>query len=700
MLRSHLKIFKPQRLGSAPNAGGHRTNNAVVSGKLNDVFSSISDVDHARSAFDLVKLYPAVATDDATKLSKAHVFIADQPEDPLVHTLLVESPNLRDDSLLEDMLELMTASTIKYHGLSHLVAPYEQGELTLKLKEVHRSLAPTVKRVETKQGLRPATETIYKYKKVESFGNLREYNIDVPDILQSYNANRFLQYRFYRGNNNGPGDYYDKITYTVNNSTLSGTTVSGSLPPGHFVFEGDFLWLYYLSNQDFRFHSFSDGPDLNLGSTETVVPKTVRLKKQGSSQVITDDGIGRFIHSGYVIARIDYDTGVITEIEPIDYQGTVSEELGALIQRKPLTLSELQFSLPSSKFSRSSIYIRAKSEAGVEFSASSDDNGNITGTNISGSVNSTGVVELQFTVDVLQDSISYDYDEVTEINVPSPPGGIDRSKLPEGGYVPIFHEFNLVCVQERNRTQHPTLSNGQELTVTANANWVDIVDNDGLSLYSANHDNYSYDEDTGKVTIKPGIANFSGPFIITTVLSELVLVDAIDGDTLKILSPLKRPYNVGATVSSTYVLGDLQALTKDERTLSAWQNNFGDFGSPASSAINTTQYPIELSNLGTIAQRWAIVFTSTTAFYVVGEHVGTIYNGDITSDCTPINANAGSPFFVLRKEAFGAGLNPGEAFLFETTTASKPVMLTRSVSPGHTEIKYDKSTLGFRGSKD
>ncbi|MCF2829831.1 hypothetical protein L1273_24790, partial [Pseudoalteromonas sp. DL2-H6] len=87
MLRSHLKIFKPQRLGSAPNAGGHRTNNAVISGKLNDVFSSISDVDHARSAFDLVKLYPAVATDDATKLSDAHVFIADQPDDPLVSTL-------------------------------------------------------------------------------------------------------------------------------------------------------------------------------------------------------------------------------------------------------------------------------------------------------------------------------------------------------------------------------------------------------------------------------------------------------------------------------------------------------------------------------------------------------------------------------------------------------------------------------------
>ncbi|WP_010604394.1 hypothetical protein [Pseudoalteromonas maricaloris] len=688
MLRSHLKIFKPQRLGSAPNAGGHRTNNAVVSGKLNDVFSSISDVDHARSAFDLVKLYPAVATDDATKLSDAHVFIADQPEDPLVSTLLVESPDLRDDSLLEDMLALMTASTTKYHGLSHLTSPYQSGELHLRVRDLQRSLAPSVTRTQSKQGLRPQLDsdsdvTGYRYKKIESFGNLSEFSIDIPDLLLDYTRVVVREHSWFS---------------LWKQHTINGTVVSGETYEGRYLPSGYFLWIYYLSKLDFRFHSFGSSQNITLGATETIVKGTVKLKKSGSSQIITDDGAGRFIHSGYIIATIDYDTGVITELEPIDYSGTVSEELGALIQLKPLSLREIEFALPSQSFARNSIYIRATSEAGTEYSASSDDNGNITGTNISGSVSSNGTVSLVFAVDMVQESITYDYDELTIINVPSPPGGIDRSKLPEGGYVPIFHEFNLVCVQDRHRTQHATLSDGQELTVTVDANWVDIVDNDGLSLYSANDDNYSYDKATGKVTIKPGITNFSGPFIITTVLSELVLVDAIDGDTLKILSPLKRTYDVGTTVSSTYVLGDLQALTKDERTLSAWQNNFGDFGSPASSAINTTQYPIELSNLGTIAQRWAIVFTSTTAFYVVGEHVGTIYNGDITSDCTPINANAGSPFFVLRKEAFGAGLNPGEAFLFETTTASKPVMLTRSVSPGHSDIQYDKSTLAFRGS--
>ena len=234
----------------------------------------------------------------------------------------------------------------------------------------------------------------------------------------------------------------------------------------------------------------------------------------------------------------------------------------------------------------------------------------------------------------------------------------------------------------------------------ADANFVDIVDAQGASLWSSTDANYSYDKATGEVTINAGVSEFSPPFIVTAIQSELVTVSGISGNILSLLTPLNRAYPAGATISSVQVLGDFQAQSKDERTLAAWQNNFGDFGAAASSAINTTQYPIELTNIGAIAQRWAIVFTSTTAYNVIGESVGNIYSGDTLNDCSPINSFTGAPYFTLRKEAFGAGLNPGEAFLFETLAASKPTMLTRSVSPGHSEITRDNSTLSFRGNKD
>ncbi|MBD1584997.1 hypothetical protein HC733_22605, partial [Pseudoalteromonas sp. S16_S37] len=209
---------------------------------------------------------------------------------------------------------------------------------------------------------------------------------------------------------------------------------------------------------------------------------------------------------GFVFAKIDYNTGTITEIEPVNYTGTVSENLGALIKTKPHTVTSIEFAIPT-QFAKDSLYIRAISLSGAGFSASSNSAGAISGTNISGNVTSEGLVTLNFATEMQSDSITYDYDEVTEINVPSPPGGIDRSKLPEGGQVPIFHEFNIICVQDRHRAIHTSLSNGQTLSVVAGANWVDIVDNEGLSLYSANDDNYSYDKDLGRVTIKAGISS-------------------------------------------------------------------------------------------------------------------------------------------------------------------------------------------------
>ncbi|MEI8642732.1 hypothetical protein P4S60_10340 [Pseudoalteromonas sp. Hal040] len=403
-----------------------------------------------------------------------------------------------------------------------------------------------------------------------------------------------------------------------------------------------------------------------------------------------------------MFATIDYETGIITETEgnTVEYQGTVTENLGALISKGERTITQKQWQLPSSSFSRDSVYITYKNSEGVEFSASSDLNGDITGTNCTGSVSATGYIDVTFSIDVLPDSIRYDYNEIEVTTVPAPPGGFDTSTLPNNGTVAIFHSFNPISIQNRERLAQLELIEGQVLTVLEDADFIDIVDASGASLWSVTDEAYSYDRETGEVTINAGINAFTAPYIVTAIQSELALISAIEGNTLKLLTKLNRTYPAGSAVSSVQVLGDLQAQSKFERTLAAWQNNFLETGAPASSAINTTQYPIELTNIGTINQRWAIVFTSTSAYNVIGEFVGTIYSGDILNDCAPFNTFVGAPYFVLRKEAFGSGLNPGEAFLFETKAASKPIMITRSVSPGHSDIARDNSTLSFRGNKD
>ena len=710
MLRTDLKIFKPQRIGNELYAGGHRTSNAIVSGKLNDVFSSISDIDHARSSFDLVKLYPALSTDDASRLQDAHIFLSDQPDDALVNVLIVEAPDLKDTDTVAEMLPYLSQASTKYHGTSLLTQDVETQSQELRVAEVTRSLTPSVKTITQTLNLSPDSEVGFKSARILSYGDITEINIELPDLLiespvfnASYQSYKYTKELYFPPS----GQPYERFIYKVvtidlkqSELSLSGNTVSVTLDRNSAVTQGQYFTLNYFSKDDFRFHSFTANQNITLAAGESVLPGYSRLKKSGETSVYTDDKQGRFIANGYVFATIDYETGVITDIDGVDYNGTVEENLGATIIKGDRKTRAKQWQLPNSSFARDSLYITYETTDGTTFSASSDLSGAITGTNATGEVSATGYVDITFAVDVKPESIRYDYNEVAQVTVPSPEGGFDTSTLPSGGVVNIFNKFGQVSVQNRERTQQQGLTSGQVISVITDANFVDIADAQGTSLWSATDENYSYDKATGEVTINAGVSAFSPPFIITAIQSELVTISGISGNLLSLLTPLSRAYPAGATISSVQVLGDFQAQSKDERTLAAWQNNFADFGAPASSAINTVQYPIELKNIGAIAERWAIVFTSTTAYNVIGESVGNIYSGDTLSDCTPINSFAGAPYFILRKESFGAGLNPGEAFLFETLAASKPTMLTRSVSPGHSEITRDNSTLSFRGNKD
>ncbi|MDF0533669.1 hypothetical protein PY479_05165 [Shewanella sp. A32] len=108
--REDLKIFKPELLGSADDAGGQRTKNAVVSGELNELFKAISDIDHAVSTVDIVKCFPALDTAGTETLLDGHIFISQPPTDPLVSWLIAESSSLTDASRMKDMVDIFESS--------------------------------------------------------------------------------------------------------------------------------------------------------------------------------------------------------------------------------------------------------------------------------------------------------------------------------------------------------------------------------------------------------------------------------------------------------------------------------------------------------------------------------------------------------------------------------------------------------------
>lgn len=130
MLRTDLKIFKSERMTQQPDAGGQRTGNVVQNGQLNEVFGNISDIDHAQSAVDIAKVYPAVSTADTQLLQDGHLLINEPPLDPLVDVMIIASPAVNDGSTRADIIEAIESSVIPSlllrSGLSEMVAGQDQ----------------------------------------------------------------------------------------------------------------------------------------------------------------------------------------------------------------------------------------------------------------------------------------------------------------------------------------------------------------------------------------------------------------------------------------------------------------------------------------------------------------------------------------------------------------------------------------------
>ncbi|WP_051219844.1 hypothetical protein [Rheinheimera baltica] len=130
MLRTDLKIFKSERMTQQADAGGQRTAIEVINGKLNEVFGNISDIDHAQSAFDIVKIYPAVSTANTALLQDGHFYLNEPPLDAKVDIMIIESDAINDGSERVDIINAIESSVVPSltlrRGLSEMIAGQDQ----------------------------------------------------------------------------------------------------------------------------------------------------------------------------------------------------------------------------------------------------------------------------------------------------------------------------------------------------------------------------------------------------------------------------------------------------------------------------------------------------------------------------------------------------------------------------------------------
>jgi hypothetical protein len=169
---------------------------------------------------------------------------------------------------------------------------------------------------------------------------------------------------------------------------------------------------------------------------------------------------------------------------------------------------------------------------------------------------------------------------------------------------------------------------------------------------------------------------------------------------LKFTRPLTHEYPVpGSYVSSALVAGDLFAQVNTVFDQSSWSNAWADSlsGNAATGTFNVTQFPITVTNRGAITERWAIQFTNTTSFQVIGEHVGVIATGNTSTDCAPLNPATGAPYFVIPAAGWGSGWSTGNVLRMNTVGAMFPVWMVRTVQQGPETVLDDRFTVLIRG---
>lgn len=487
----------------------------------------------------------------------------------------------------------------------------------------------------------------------------------------------------------------------------------------------------------------ADAPPITIDlcpyTKDQIVPNSVRFTWMGHVYEDYDGSIVRdrtTDDAGTVSGTIDYVSGVaaLTDYEVGPNPQTLSVQSLWTTRRSWLTAS-IFMRTQAAPLRPTGFVMNLSDSQGNAITATGDALGAITGTHLRGKITyETGEVDLQFGDYVLDSSLTaaqkaewwYDADDVGAVEVgkiwrpwPVDPTtlrynsvayfylpldaellGIDPVRLPQDGRVVIYQPGGRAVIGHTKVGSPTTVSNGQTINLArVRLSRVRVIGNDGATINTG----YTTDLEAGTVTFT-NVTGYSQPVTIEDRIEDMVLITdvGIDG-SLKFGRQVTHAYPVpGSYVSSALMTGDLRSRNSVLFDQASWDGSWVDtqVGSAATGTYNDILSPIEVSNVGASTERFALRFTSTTAFQIIGAHVGVIGTGTITTDTSPINPATNEPYFTIRALGWGTGWSVGNVLRINTVGALFPLWIARTVQPGpEAGIDYSFSLL-TRGSVD
>ena len=511
----------------------------------------------------------------------------------------------------------------------------------------------------------------------------------------------------------------DNYTYVWSGGPLEvkygATSAASSLPANAFV------WSPVL--------------DLTGGFGEAIVPGSVRVAFAGKT--VLD-------RNGSLVMDLNPATGAATACGSVDYASGLAPIAGAAIpgQLNSGTITgllttlyghpvdEVTFRTPAAPVRPGSLIVQFARPTGGTVTVTAGTDGTITGADVVGLIDyQTGIARIRFgawvtaagnesepwyaaeavredgkifrPAHVLAETLRYAAVAYAYLPLDAGVLGLNPVRLPSDGRVPIYAP-GVVAVVHHTASRSASYSNGQtvDLGRTRLAR-IRVLESTGAVVDPSGR--YTADLDAGTVTFS-SVSGLSQPLTIEDRIEDMGLIsDAQINGQLTLTRPITHDFpSPGSFVSSALIVGDMAARYTGLFEQASWTNVWSDalIGSEPVASFNEVQYPLAVSNRGAIQEQWALIFTGTTAFRVVGKSVGEIAQGNTASTCAPINPSTGAPYFSINPLGWGAGWATGNVLRFNTIAANFPVWIARTIQQGPASAQNDSFTLQIRGDID
>lgn len=472
-------------------------------------------------------------------------------------------------------------------------------------------------------------------------------------------------------------------------------------------------------------------------TTDAVVSGSLFLDAIGVS---LRDSNGKVKSGDLVLGNIDYRFGAVSlDTWQAGQPNTVNLK-SMLRENDPVPLANIIFRTPVSPLKEASLQISAELADGTMLSLSTDAQGNITGSKYAhGVVNfKAGVVALYFyeklsitanpdvvnqpwydtaniyndsgtnyinkPIYVKPDSIRYNAIAYSYLPLDKELIGLDPVRLPSDGRVPFVRKGDSIAITELKTMQLPTNAPNDTFDLGfERLSDVNVVDSEGVKV---SFDYLDVDLDAGVLTLNNSFSmtGYTAPLTAKYRIMDIALVIETDiSGRVTLSTTITHDYSTAAVFSSMLLAGDMQARAYNVFSQKSWGSVWSDslIGEKATSQLQVTNNPIVVTNRDAIEERWALVFTGTTSFKIVGETVGEIGTGSTTTNTSPLNPMTAQPYFTIPSEAWGGGWAANNVVRINTAAAKYPLWIGNAIQQhqGSSSDNYD-FTIGYHANID